>query len=137
MENSKWLNYKIQVRERLKVFVLNILRLSEGILETTRGKVVNYQFPKSGTSAYANYRTALRGQSKTEFFSKLSICAEEADKTEMWPDLLICSGLLNYAFIHEIHVESIELLKILASMRKRSNTQINLINSIQSIPCTL
>jgi four helix bundle protein len=121
MENDDWLSYKIQVRERLKIFALNILKISEAIPETTRGKVINYQLTKSGTSVYANFQSALRGRSKAEFFSKLSITVEEADETEMWIDLLICSGILNNDFAGSLHTESLELLKILSSMRKKAS----------------
>ncbi|MCK9210167.1 MAG: four helix bundle protein [Ignavibacteriaceae bacterium] len=106
----------------MKIFALNVLNLSEIIPETTRGKVINYQLTKSGTSVYANYRSALRGRSKAEFFSKLSISVEEADEAEMWIDLLISSGILNNEFIRNLHSESMELLKILSSMRKRTST---------------
>ena len=119
MENIDWLGYKIQVRDRLKLFALNILKLSEMIPESTRGKVINYQVTKSGTSEYANFRAAMRGRSKAEFFSKLSISVEEADETEMWIDLLIFSCILNNDFAQDLHKESYDLLKILSSMRKR------------------
>ena len=85
----------------------------------TAGKVINYQLTKSGTSTYANYRAALRGRSKAEFYSKLSITVEEADETELWLDLLISSEIINDANILELHAESLEIVKILASMRKR------------------
>lgn len=68
---------------------------------------------------YANYRTALRSRSKAEFFSKLTISIEEADETEMWLDLVIASGILTSDYVKSLHKESEELLKILASMRKR------------------
>lgn len=68
-----WVEYKIEVRERLRRFSLEILSLSEKIPDTTRARVINYQITKSGTSVYANYRASLRGRSKAEFFSKLSI----------------------------------------------------------------
>ena len=55
MENQDWLSYKIEVRNRLKRFVLDILKLSEMIPGTTGGKVINYQLTKSGTSVYANF----------------------------------------------------------------------------------
>lgn len=67
---------------------------------------------------YANYRAALRGRSKAEFFSKLSIVVEEADETEMWLELLITSGIMESDYIKKLPVESLELLKILANMRK-------------------
>ena len=68
---------------------LKILELSERFPKTTKANIINYQLTKSGTSMYANYRAALRGRSKPEFFSKLSITVEEADETEMWLDLCI------------------------------------------------
>lgn len=117
--NQEWINYKIKVRERMKVFALHILTLSELLPTSTRGKVLNYQLTKSGTSLYANYRAALRSRSKAEFFSKLTIVVEETDETEMWLDLIISSNILNTDFIQELHKESLELLKIVASMRKR------------------
>ena len=119
MSNQDWLDYKIQIRERLREFALGILKLSEMLPNNTRGKVVNYQMTKSGTSMYANYRAALRGRSKAEFFSKLSIVVEETDETEMWLDLIIHSKLLVNEFIEKMYKESEELLKILSNMRSR------------------
>ena len=121
MGNEDWLTYKIQICERLREFVLNILKLSEMLPDTTRSRVINYQITKSGTSVYANYRAALRGRSKAEFFSKLSISVEESDETEMWLELLISSGIFDNTFIRELHTESIELLKILSNMRKKAS----------------
>ena len=118
-ENSSWIEYKVKLRDRLKIFALNILELSDMLPKNTRSNVINYQVTKSGTSTYANYRASLRGRSKKEFFSKLSITVEEADETEMWLDLLICSKILNNEFINELHAESEELIKMLASMRNR------------------
>ncbi|RIJ47954.1 four helix bundle protein [Maribellus luteus] len=119
MTNLIWLEYKIQIRDRLKMFALKILQLSEMIPNSERGRILNNQLTKSGTSVYANYRAALRSRSRAEFFSKLSIVVEEADETEMWLDLMMDSGILNNIFTKEVHSESMELLKIFASMRKR------------------
>ncbi|WP_167617985.1 four helix bundle protein [Maribellus sediminis] len=119
MTNQNWLEYKIQIRDRLKIFALNILQLSEMLPKSERGRILNNQLTRSGTSTYANYRAALRGRSKAEFFSKLSIVVEEADETEMWLDLIIDSDILETTFIKNLHSESLELLKILASMRRK------------------
>ena len=85
------------------------------------GRILNNQLMPSGSSTYANYRAALRGRSAMEFFAKLSITVEEADETEMWLDLLITSGIITAPFVKEMHHESLELLKILSSMRKRAS----------------
>lgn len=121
MENKEWLNYKIQIRERLRTFALKILELSEMFPNTERGRIINNQLTRSGSSVYANYRASLRGRSKAEFFSKLSIAVEEADETEMWLDLIISSKIIKNGLVSEMHAESLGLLKILASMRKRSS----------------
>jgi four helix bundle protein len=120
LENQDWLNYKIQVRNRLRSFSLKILELSEMFPKSERGRILNNQVTRSGTSTYANYRAALRGRSGREFFAKLSISVEEADETEMWLDLVIASATINSPFVKEMHSESLELLKILSSMRKRA-----------------
>ncbi len=121
MENKEWVDFKIQIRGRLRIFALKILELSETFPNSQRGKILNNQLTRSGSSTYANYRAALRGRSKAEFFAKLSITVEEADETEMWLDLTIASGILTTDFIKKMHAESLELLKILASMRKRAS----------------
>ncbi len=66
-------------------------------------------------------RTALRGRSKAEFFSKLSISVEEADETEPWLNLLISSGIQKSDFIRNLHTECFELLKIRLSTRKKAS----------------
>jgi len=121
MDEQSWLEYKIKIRERLRNFSLNILELSEMIPDTKKGKIINYQLTKSGTSQYANYRAALRGRSKKEFYSKLSISVEEADESELWLDLLISSKLLTNDFVINLHAESLELCKILSNMRKNAS----------------
>lgn len=119
MENNSWIEYKKAINERLRVFAIKILGLSEILSSSVRGKVVNFQVTKSGTSVYANYRAALRSRSKAEYFSKLSIAVEEADETEMWLELLMQSNIVNGVEIEALHLESVEIIKILASMRKR------------------
>ena len=43
MENQDWLSYKIEVRNRLKRFALDILKLSEMIPGTTGGKAIKFR----------------------------------------------------------------------------------------------
>ena len=118
MSKEEWNKYKIEIRERLRNFSLKILELSEMLPNSTKGRVINYQVTKSGTSMYANYRAALRARSKKEFYSKLSISVEEADETEMWLDLITAGEVLSGDFISNLYDESLELVKILSKMRK-------------------
>lgn len=118
MKNEDWIQFKIGLRDRYKKFALDIIKTVNDMPQNTVGKVIAYQLAKSGTSSYANYRASLRGRSKAEFYSKLSICVEETDETEMWLDLIMEANLLNNQAIKTVHNESIELLKIVAPLRK-------------------
>lgn len=57
---------------------------------------------------YVNYRVALRGRSKREFYSKLSIVVEETDETEAWLDLLIWSPVFLKRMMSRIYIKNAE-----------------------------
>lgn len=115
---------KIEFREtlksRMKLFVLDLIHLCKNLPNQDDAQIIKKQVLRSGSSTYANYRAANRARSKAEFFSKISIVVEEADETEMWLDLLIDSNISNTEETKKLHKESIEILKITATIRKNS-----------------
>ncbi len=116
------IRYKEEMKARLKMFVLELIRFCQGLPKTQEANIIKNQLLRCGSSVYANYRAACRARSKAEFFSKMSIVVEEADETEMWLDLLIDSKLSDTPEARRLHQESLEILKIMASARK--NTKI-------------
>jgi four helix bundle protein len=81
-----------------------------------RGRLI-----RSSTSVGANYRAARLAQSKASFISKLSICIEEADESEMWLELISDKSLMPDRFNEEIFrlmKKASELTSILISTRK-------------------
>lgn len=120
-KENDWIKFKSELRDRLKLFALNIIKLVQNLPKTSEAKSIGNQLLRSGTSTYANYRAALRGRSRTEYFSKLSISVEEADESEMWLELLMESKIYNNHEILALHDESIEILKILAHLRKSAS----------------
>lgn len=62
----------------------------------------------------------MKARSEAELFNKLSITVEEADETGMWIDPTIISKMIESKEIKkELHEESLNLVKILTSTRKR------------------
>jgi len=120
-KENDWIKFKSELRDRLKLFALNIIKLVQNLPNTSEAKSIGNQLLRSGTSTYANYRAALRGRSRAEYFSKLSISVEEADESEMWLELLMESKIYNNHEILALHDESIEILKILAHLRKSAS----------------
>ncbi len=121
MENVEKIEFRENLKIRLRQFVLDLIKLCKSLPREDDAIILKKQLLRSGSSVYANYRAANRARSKAEFFSKLSIVVEEADETEMWLDLLIHSNISNNSETIKLYNESLEILKIMATIRKRSS----------------
>jgi four helix bundle protein len=73
---------------------------------------------RCGTSVGANYRSACRGRSKTEFIAKLGIVEEEADESGFWLELLIEGEIMKNELVEPLLVEAGELTAIFTSSIK-------------------
>ena len=51
-------------------------------------RVLGKQMLRAGTSVGANYREVSRARSDSEFVAKIELCAQEADETQYWLELL-------------------------------------------------
>ncbi|MCB0293056.1 MAG: four helix bundle protein, partial [Calditrichaeota bacterium] len=79
----------------MKMFALNVIRLTRQLPNTREGRLIGDQLFRSGTSVAANYRAACRARSKAEFLAKLGVVEEEADETLFWLELISDLQLLN------------------------------------------
>ena len=120
METNDRIGFREEMKLRLRQFVLDLIKLCQEIPKTKESNILTNQVLRSGSSVYSNYRASNRARSKAEFFSKISIVVEEADETEMWLDLLIHSEISNNPETYQLHSESLEILKIMATIRKNS-----------------
>lgn len=80
---------KTELRKRTKAFAGNIVRFYCS-LDPKREhlRVLGRQMLRAGTSVAANYREASRARSAAEFVAKVEQCAQEADETQLWLELL-------------------------------------------------
>ena len=107
-----------ELKLRTKRFALRVIKLVESLPKRTSASVLGRQMARSGTSVGANYRSACRGRSKAEFASKIGICAEEADETVYWLELIQEAELLPAARLEDLLREANELTTIfIASSR--------------------
>lgn len=103
------------LKKRLKLFALRIIRLSERLPNTNAGYTIGRQIIRSGTSPGANYRSACLGKSDRDFLNKLKMVEEELDETAYWIELLIESGQVKVNLLDSLLIENNELLKIIVS----------------------
>ena len=115
-----------ELKKRLTVFALRIIKLSESLPNNITGKTLGNQIIRSGTSPGANYRSACLGKSDKDFLNKLKMVEEELDETLYWLELIVESGIVKEELLKDLMNENHELLKIIVSsittMKKKLNS---------------
>ena len=83
-------------------------------------QAIGKQLLRSGTSVAANFRETSRARTTAEFVSKLEICIQEADESELWLELLQDDCGITDPHLERLLVETNELISIFVTMAKRS-----------------
>lgn len=83
-------------------------------------RVIGKQMLRSGTSVGANYREASRARSVAEFIAKIEQCAQEADETHYWIELLRDDRGIEEPALQSIWGEADELIRIFVTMSKNT-----------------
>ena len=86
-------------------------------------RVLGKQMLRAGTSVGANYRKASRARSDSEFVAKIELCAQEADETQYWLELLRDDCGLHSEELEKIWTEADELIRIFVTMSKNTKHQ--------------
>ena len=105
------------VRRKSYDFALRIIKLCT-LLRQDKHFEISSQLIKSGTSIGANVEEALAGQSRKDFFNKMSIASKEARETNYWLRLIRDANIVNAQQVQKITADSEELIKILTSIVK-------------------
>lgn len=99
-------------------FALRIVKVYKYLSQEKREFVLSKQLLRSGTSVGANIEEAIGGQSKADFFAKLTIAYKEARESKYWIRLLRDSDYLAIEQSDDLLKDVEELLKIIGSIQK-------------------
>lgn len=117
-----------ELKNRLKVFAIRIVKLVDKLPNTAAGKAIGNQIVRSGTSPGANYRAACLGKSEKDFLNKLKMVEEELDETMYWLELIMELRLVKPELLEGLYAENDELLRIIIksviTMRERMDIPI-------------
>ena len=105
------------VKQKSYDFALQIIKLC-GQLRNSKHFEISSQLLRSGTSIGANIEEALAGQSRKDFFAKMSIASKEARETNYWLRLITDAGIVDRSKSLKLIESSRELIKILTSIVK-------------------
>ena len=117
---SDYERQKAEFRKRTKSFASATIRLFCILPKNkTEAAVLGKQLLHSGTSVAANYREASRARSDSEFVSKIDQCAQEADESILWLELLREDCDIRSAQRDWLLKEADELIAIFVTMSKK------------------
>ncbi|MBO4564409.1 MAG: four helix bundle protein [Bacteroidaceae bacterium] len=113
------------IASKSKAFALRCIKAYQYLTTEKKEYVLSKQLLRSGTSIGANVKEGLRGQTKPDFASKMSIALKEASETEYWIELLNESGILSEKESKSLHDDCVELIRILTTIVKSAYDAIN------------
>jgi four helix bundle protein len=99
-------------------FALKIIRIYKYLSQEKKEFVLSKQLLRSGTSIGANVEESIGGQSKADFFAKITIAYKETRETSYWIRLLKDSDYLTLEQSDDLLKDVEELLKIIGSIQK-------------------
>jgi len=115
-----------ELRKRTKNYASAVVRLYVARpKQRAEAQVIGRQLLRSGTSVAANFREASRARTTSEFISKLEVCIQEADETDLWLELLRDDCGISNEKIKDLLLEANELISIFVTMVKRSKATLN------------
>ena len=121
-------NGKVQFNEQLWERTMN---LAAEVRDLLKSKIISsidrpilQQIIRSSSSVAANYRSATRGRSDAEFYSKLCIVVEEYDETKFWLDYLVRLRVLNESETEVLRDEAEQLVRLFASIKRTMKEKI-------------
>ena len=115
---------KMAMRRRTRAFASMVVRLFCGLDKRREElRVIGKQLLRSGTSVAANYREASRSRSSAEFVAKIELCAQEADESQLWLELLRDDCGVPKEQTDPMWEEADQLIAIFVTMAKNSKEQ--------------
>lgn len=117
---------KEALRRRTKAFASTVVRFYLSLDRSREEiRILGKQLLRSGTSVAANYREASRARSEAEFISKIEQCAQEADESQLWLELLQDDCGVLATSVEPIWREADELMAIFITMSKNTKARLN------------
>jgi len=106
------------IQEKSYSFAVKTVKLCKRLMEEKREYILSKQLIRSGTSIGANVEEAIGGQSKRDFFAKLTISYKEARESHYWIRLLYDTGYISLEQKQGILSDCDELLRIIGSIQR-------------------
>jgi four helix bundle protein len=117
--NKPW-----DLRERTKLFAVNVIRFCRQLPRTDETAEIATQLRRAASSVGANYWSCRRGRSTREFIAKVGVAIEEADESIFWLCLLAGAEIVEEDRTQGLRSEANELVAILTASQKTAKRRL-------------
>jgi four helix bundle protein len=124
MDQSGKNQFNEQLRERTMKMAADVRNLLKSTEINSIDKPNVIQLIRSSSSVAANYRSATRGRSDAEFYSKICIVVEECDETMFWLDYLVRISIMTENKTNVIRDEVEQLVRLFSSIKRKMKEKI-------------
>ena len=111
------------VIDKSYAFAIRIVNCYKFLYTDKKEFVLSKQLLRSGTSIGANVEEAVGGQSRNDFFAKLSIAYKEARETNYWLRIMRDTQILDLKMAESLLSDNEEILKLIGSILKTMKSQ--------------
>ena len=108
-----------------KEFALNVIKVCKELRNVKCESALINQFLRSGTSIGANVSEAERGQSKSDFYAKMTIALKEANETNYWLRLLKANDYITEQEYESLNKDLDEVISLLVAITKTTKKDLS------------
>jgi len=112
-----------ELQARTKAFALRVMRMTDALPQSAKGRVLGNQILRSATAVASGYRAACRARSRADWIDKIGRTLEETDESVLWLELIGAGGLLPVDEVAALRQEGQELTRIFASIHITSKSR--------------
>ena len=109
---------QLTVSQKSRHFAVRVVRLYQHLTTEKKEYVLSKQLLRSGTSIGANIAESECAFSRKDFLAKMYIAFKECNESLYWLDLLHDTNYLSESEYASIHMDCMQLHKMLASITK-------------------
>ena len=109
-----------ELKARCKDFALRVMKMTDVLPRSAKGRVLAEQILRSATSVASGYRAACRARSRADWIDKIGRTLEETDESLLWLELIEDGGLLPAKRLTALKQEATELTAIFTAIHKSS-----------------
>ena len=106
-------------------FAARIVKLHDFLIKNKKGLIIAKQVVRSGTSIGANVSEAERGQSKSDFYAKMTIALKEANETNYWLRLLKANDYITEQEYESLNKDLDEVISLLVAITKTTKKDLS------------